>query len=87
MSPATTGTMPFCISLGAAHSTGALGTSPGRYFRELRLGAARRLVVDTGLPMTEVAVRTGFGSASAFSRAFVRRFGASAGAMRREARG
>ncbi len=63
-----------------------VGLGPGRYCRELRLGAARRLVVDTALPMAEVAVRTGFGSASAFARAFARRFGTSAAALRREAR-
>lgn len=63
----------------------SVGTSPGRYFLTLRLNAARRLVVDTRLAMTEVAVRTGFASASAFARAFRRGFGASAIAMRSEA--
>jgi transcriptional regulator GlxA family with amidase domain len=61
-----------------------VGTSPGRFFLNLRLNAARRLVVDTRLAMTEVAVRTGFTSASSFARAFRRGFGTSAVAMRRD---
>ena len=47
-----------------------LNTTPGKYNRRLRLQAARRLVLDTHLPMQEIAVRTGFNSLSAFSRQF-----------------
>jgi transcriptional regulator GlxA family with amidase domain len=53
------------------------GQSPGRFYLGLRLNMARRLVVDTNLAMAEVAVRSGFSSVSALSRAFRRRFGAS----------
>jgi transcriptional regulator GlxA family with amidase domain len=62
-----------------------IGESPGRYFLELRLATARRLVLDTGLPLAEVALRTGFASASVFSRAFRRRFGAAPSRLRRAA--
>lgn len=59
-----------------------LGTSPGRFFLDLRLDAALRLVCDTGLPLQEVALRTGFSGQAAFARAFRARFGASASARR-----
>ena len=44
--------------------------SPGKFYRHLRLQAARRMIIDTRLSIQQIAVRTGFGSASAFSRAF-----------------
>ncbi len=62
--------------------TATVGTTPGRFYQDLRLDAARRLVVDTRLPMTQVAVRTGFASASTFARAFRRRFGETALTLR-----
>ena len=60
-----------------------LGLGPGAYGRDLRLGAARRMVVDTRHPLQMVALRCGFASQAAFSRAFARRFGTSASALRR----
>ncbi|MCB2109820.1 MAG: helix-turn-helix domain-containing protein [Defluviimonas sp.] len=62
-----------------------LGTSPGRFFLDLRLDEARRLITDTRLPLGEVALRTGFGAQSAFARAFRARFGSRASALRRRA--
>lgn len=53
----------------------AVQTSPGAYYLSLRLQAARRLIVDTDLSMAETAVRTGFSSIAALSRAFRRQFG------------
>ncbi len=53
-----------------------IGNTPGAYFLVLRLNTARRLVLDTALKMTEIALRTGFSSEAAFSRAFKREFGA-----------
>jgi len=47
-----------------------LQLSPGKFYLRLRLQAARRLVLDTHLPMQEIALRTGFNSLSAFSRQF-----------------
>jgi AraC family transcriptional regulator, glycine betaine-responsive activator len=51
-----------------------IGETPGHYYLGLRLAAARKMVTDTKLPMTEIATRTGFASAAAFSRAFARKF-------------
>jgi transcriptional regulator GlxA family with amidase domain len=53
----------------------SIGETPGTYYLRLRLGAARRLVADTAIPMADIAGRTGFSSAAAFSRAFSRAFG------------
>jgi transcriptional regulator GlxA family with amidase domain len=53
----------------------AIGETPGAYYLRLRLSAARRLVVDTAVPMADIAARTGFSSAAAFSRAFSHAFG------------
>ncbi len=54
-----------------------MGETPGAYFLALRLSAARRLVNDTPLSVTDIASRTGFSSQPAFSRAFRRQFGLS----------
>lgn len=61
----------------------AIGETPGAYYLRLRLGAARRLVLDTAEPMADIAARTGFSSASAFSRAFAKGFGQAPGRMRK----
>ena len=60
-----------------------LGVGPGAYALDLRLQAARRMVVDTRHPVQDVALRCGFASQSAFARAFQRRFGVSARELRR----
>jgi transcriptional regulator GlxA family with amidase domain len=60
-----------------------LATSPGRFFLDLRLDEARRMVTDTRLSMQEIALRTGFSGQTAFARAFRARFGATATALRR----
>ncbi len=54
-----------------------LDRSPGAYYLSLRLGAARRLLLDTRRSVTEIAVRTGFSSVAALSRAFSRHYGRS----------
>jgi transcriptional regulator GlxA family with amidase domain len=61
----------------------SIGETPGAYYLRLRLGAARRLVLDTRVPMADIAARTGFSSAAAFSRAFSRAFGKAPVRMRR----
>lgn len=60
----------------------AIGETPGAYYLRLRLNAARRLVLDTSEPMTDIAARTGFSSAAAFSRAFSTAFGKAPRRMR-----
>jgi len=61
----------------------SIGETPGAYYLRLRLNAARRLVLDTAEPMADIAARTGFSSASAFSRAFKHGFGKAPALMRR----
>lgn len=63
-----------------------LGESPGRFFLQLRLQAARKLVLDTALPLQEIAIRTGFSSQSVFSRSFSARYGQSPRALRLQRR-
>lgn len=56
-----------------------LGDSPGAFYLELRLQAARRMLADTRRqPMAVIALRAGFSCPSSLSRAFTRRFGESA---------
>jgi len=43
--------------------------SPGVYYLTLRLNAARRLVLDTNLPIADIAERTGFSAIASLSRA------------------
>ncbi|MEI4487835.1 GlxA family transcriptional regulator [Frigidibacter sp. MR17.14] len=64
-----------------------VGVGPAEYGAELRLQAARRMVTDSRHPMSEIALRCGFGSLSAFSRAFRSRFGLPPGRLRRQPRG
>jgi transcriptional regulator GlxA family with amidase domain len=61
----------------------ALGTTPAAHALDLRLQAARRMLTDTGHPVAEVALRTGFSSPSTLSRAFRARFGQPPAALRR----
>src|SRR5690606_14778704 len=61
----------------------SIGETPGAYYLRLRLNAARRLVVDTRIPMADIAARTGFSSAASFTRAFSRSFGGPPTALRK----
>ena len=51
------------------------GVGPGRYFRQLRLQEAWRMVLETPRALQEIALRCGFNSQSAFTRAFSDQFG------------
>ena len=51
------------------------GLTPGRQIARLRLGEAASLLAGTALPITQVALRVGYGDQSAFSRAFQRETG------------
>ncbi|MCS0495516.1 GlxA family transcriptional regulator [Ancylobacter sp. MQZ15Z-1] len=57
--------------------------SPGAYYVALRLNAARRLVLDTSLPIADIAERTGFSAIASLSRAYRRQFGTPPSAARR----
>ncbi|MDH5530741.1 MAG: GlxA family transcriptional regulator [Paracoccaceae bacterium] len=63
-----------------------LGLSPGRFYLDLRLDEARRMVVDTSLSLRDIALRCGFSSQVAFARAFRARFAATATSVRKGAR-
>ncbi|KPB49620.1 hypothetical protein ALQ71_200165 [Pseudomonas coronafaciens pv. striafaciens] len=52
-----------------------LGTTPQRYYLELRITEARRLIQHTDLSLTEVAVACGFVSPSHFSTCYSSYFG------------
>ncbi len=67
--------------------TKGLSTSPGAYYLRLRLQVAHRLVRDSGSPIREIALRCGFDSLSAFSRAYSREYGTSPLKMRSRHRG
>lgn len=59
-----------------------LETGPGAFFLRLRLNQARRLALDTGLSVQDIAVRTGFSSPSTLARAFRKGFGLSISDLR-----
>ena len=64
-----------------------LGQGPAAYYRHLRLAEAHRLTVDTRLPLQNIAVRCGFNSQSAFSRAFTAAYGMPPSSLRRVSSG
>ncbi len=47
-----------------------MGRSPARYYLEIRLDRARHLLVQSSLPVVEIAVACGFVSASHFSKCY-----------------
>jgi AraC family transcriptional regulator, glycine betaine-responsive activator len=63
-----------------------LDTSPGAYYVNLRLTAARRMLDLTGRPVLEAAAQSGFSSSSAFARAFRRRYGVNPASLKGNAR-
>lgn len=58
------------------------GLGPAAYYRNLRLDRAHSLLAETGMPLIEVAVATGFSSKSAMARAYAQKFGRPPGAQR-----
>ena len=59
----------------------SLGTSPGQAYRHIRLTEARQLAESTSLSIAEIALRCGYESPAALSRAFRLRFGISPTAL------
>jgi len=53
-----------------------IGQSTMAMYRHVRLGAARRLLTQTALSVTQVGLATGFANPAHFSAAYRRRFGA-----------
>jgi transcriptional regulator GlxA family with amidase domain len=60
-----------------------LGTTPQAHYLALRLAEAHRLVTDTDLPLTDIALACGFASQSSFARAFRSAHKTSARALRK----
>ncbi|RYY77448.1 MAG: helix-turn-helix domain-containing protein, partial [Comamonadaceae bacterium] len=59
------------------------GVSPLQYLQTRRLLAAKQLIADTRLPMTQVALASGFASVRRFNAAFVAHYKLNPSAMRR----
>lgn len=55
-----------------------VGMTPGKFYLNLRLKVANRLVLDSNMSLREISIRSGFNSLSAFSRAYARTFGKTA---------
>lgn len=53
------------------------GLSPWQYVKRQRLHAARQLILQSRLPLTDIAIQTGFANQSALSHAFRRSYGVS----------
>jgi len=58
------------------------GTSPHQYLLERRIEKAARILMETELPISEVALETGFSSQSHFATAFKKKIGLSPKAYR-----
>lgn len=65
------------------HFRARLGAPPGTVYRHLRLSAARKLIEDSRLPVAEIALRCGYDSPAAMTRAIRRAFGATPSQIRR----
>jgi transcriptional regulator GlxA family with amidase domain len=52
-----------------------LATSPGQFFIRLRLEHAKNLIRHTALPLTEIAISSGFNSASYFANCYRHHYG------------
>ncbi len=59
------------------------GVSPLQYLQTRRLLAAKQLIADTRLPMSQVAASSGFSSVRRFNDAFSRHYGLNPSALRR----
>lgn len=59
------------------------GVSPLQYLQTRRLLAAKQLIADTHLPMTQVALASGFASVRRFNAAFLAHYGLNPSALRR----
>ena len=62
----------------------ALGISPLQYLQTRRLLAAKQLLTDTPLPVTQVALASGFASVRRFNAAFAQHYGLNPTQLRRE---
>jgi len=54
-----------------------MGRSPARYYLEVRLDRARHLLMQSNIPVVDVAIACGFVSASHFSKCYREMYGKS----------
>jgi AraC family transcriptional regulator of adaptative response / DNA-3-methyladenine glycosylase II len=75
------------LGVGARHLSrlfsAHLGASPKQVAQTLRMGRAKRLLDETALPITEVALKAGFGSVRRFNAAFLALYGRPPSSLRR----
>jgi AraC-like DNA-binding protein len=64
----------------------SVGTAPHSYLMQRRLERAKQLIVETALPLAEIALECGFSDQSHFSRRFLQYVGATPRAFRWSAR-
>lgn len=78
-----------CAQLGLSRSQihrklkRSTGASTSEYIRSIRLEKGKELLLDTSLPVSEVAFKVGFKDPSYFTRAFSRQFGLPPSAFRK----
>jgi len=60
-----------------------LGTTPIKYLQRYRIHQAKKLLKESGLSVTEIALKVGFSDSGYFSRVFHRETGLSPEAFRR----
>ncbi|HSV45274.1 MAG TPA: AlkA N-terminal domain-containing protein, partial [Ramlibacter sp.] len=60
------------------------GVSPVQYLQTRRLLTAKQLLADTDLPITQVALISGYGSVRRFNAAFLQHYGLNPGRLRKE---
>lgn len=61
-----------------------MGESYKEYLRKLKLSHAKKLILHTTIPITHVAIESGYSSQSNFNRDFKKHFNISPNAMRRQ---
>ena len=74
-----------CPTINCLWLSGATGKTPHEYLLSCRIGAAKRLLWDTEVPIAEVAERAGFGTQQYFGRVFKKATGKTPGAYRKSA--
>ena len=62
----------------------SIGQSPMEYLIDYRINESKKMLENTELPITEVALRTGFNSAAYFSKLFHRTCGKTPNSFRKE---
>ncbi|MDO9637759.1 MAG: Ada metal-binding domain-containing protein [Pseudotabrizicola sp.] len=60
-----------------------IGASPVQMAQTLRVARAKRLLDETGLPLSDIAFQAGFGSIRSFNAAFLKLYGRSPNGLRR----